>query len=146
MIVLWIILYVFIIWLIFHSFKHTKQQSSKVLPASNLTAYYIKKGDNDMAEVYRMSWVLSPSTFVEKQQVFASINGAAAAQLGADLPASQAYLDFQFDTGATVSYTVKCFGDNNTQAESEAFQFAALNGEAVAPATGLTASWIRHIA
>lgn len=68
-------------------------------------------------ENLKISWALSPSTIVEKQQVFVSVDGAAA-QVGADLPSNISELAVAYQAGVVIQAFVRVIGDNGTQADS----------------------------
>jgi hypothetical protein len=95
-------------------------------------------------ETYRLSWVQSQSTFVQDQQVLASIDGVAAAQLGSNLPSNVGFIDYDFPTDSQVSWFVRTIGDNATQKDSIPDVFKAENLDKVQAATGLAHTWIAH--
>lgn len=124
-------------------FYFWKKKHRKVVSVTNIVATYIKKKGN--MEQYNITWTLSPSTFVEKQQLFAGLNGAAAGQIGADMPSSQDSVVASFNTGDAVSLFIRVLGDNGTQADSSPITFTAVNQEAVKAASNVVASWVKHI-
>ena len=97
-----------------------------------------------------VSWALSPSTFVEKQQLFAavypsgSVSGSAT-QYGADMPSSQQLVEVLFDAGNTIKLFVRTIGDNGSQADSPVVTFDVNNLETVSPAGSLSVQWIEHV-
>jgi hypothetical protein len=115
-----------------------------VRPDTSLQITYLGESGEHM-EKYRLGWVLSDSTFVEKREVHLGLDGATPSKFGPDLPSSAAFLDVEVPTDASVIFFTKVFGDNGTVASSEPFTFIAVNGETVAPDSGLTASWLQHI-
>lgn len=115
-----------------------------VQPDTSLYKIYLGKNGENM-EKYRLGWILTDSTFVEKREVHLGLDGVTPSKFGADLPSSAAFLDVEVPTGAAVTFFTKVFGDNNTTASSTPFTFVAVNGETVAPDSGLTASWLAHI-
>ena len=115
-----------------------------VQPDTSLYKVYLGKNGENM-EKYRLGWILTDSTFVEKREVYLGLDGAAPSKFGSDLPSSAAFLDVEVPTDATVTFFTKVFGDNNTVASSLPFTFVAVNNETVAPDSGLTASWLAHI-
>lgn len=95
-------------------------------------------------EVYKLTWVQSPSTFLETQKVYAVINGATEVQIGGDLAANVSQLQFEFTTNATVVWRVVSIGDNSSTASSITSSFTAVNQASVLPATGLNQQFIQH--
>jgi len=69
-------------------------------------------------ENLKISWPLSPSTIIEKRQVFASVNGAAATQIGADLPSSASEVLASFPADVTIQVYTVVTGDNGSTAQS----------------------------
>jgi hypothetical protein len=88
----------------------------KVLPVTNVVITSLNKRSKCM-ENLKISWALSPSTIVEKQQVFVSVDGAAA-QVGADLPSNISELAVAYQAGVVIQAFVRVIGDNGTQADS----------------------------
>lgn len=95
-------------------------------------------------ETYRLSWIPSDSTFVQNQQVWASVNAAAAVKLGVDLSSNVAFIDWDFPTDANVDWFVRTIGDNDTTADSAHDVFMAANEETVQPAYDLAHMWVAH--
>lgn len=95
-------------------------------------------------ETYRLSWIPSESTFVQTQRVFATINGGAEVQVGADLLSNVAFIDAQFATDANVSWFVRTIGDNDSVKDSVPDVFVAENQEKVVAATGLAHLFVSH--
>jgi hypothetical protein len=114
----------------------------QVTHATNLKITYIGKVNN--METYLATWLPSTSTFVEKQQLWAGINGGTAAQILSDLSSSADSATVTFPTGVTVDLFVKTIGDNATTADSAICHFIAANLQAVHPASGLSVAWLSH--
>lgn len=138
-----VIITFFLVGFYFWYKKHRKKHR-KVVSASHIVVTYLKKKGN--MEQYNITWTLSPSTFVEKQQLFAGLDGGVAAQVGADMPSSQSSVLAEFSAGAKVDLFIKVVGDNATEADSvHVVPFTVANAETVAPATSVSATWVKHI-
>jgi hypothetical protein len=120
------------------------RNNRKVASVTNLKATYLRKKGN--MEQYRISWTLSPSTFVEKQQLFVGLDGASPSQFGADMSSSQSEIDIDLPTDSEVVLFVRTIGDNGKQADSGSTTFTATNEEPVQPAGTPTAFWLKHTA
>jgi len=120
------------------------KKNRKVAPITNLKATYLRKKEN--MEQYRISWTLSTTTFVDKQQLFVGLNGATPAQFGADMSSSQSEIDIDLPTDSEVVLFVRTIGDNGKQADSGSTTFTATNEEPVQPAGTPTAFWLKHTA
>jgi hypothetical protein len=114
-----------------------------ISPATNLTITY--KGRIDNMEKYTLDWVPAKKPFAETQQVFAAIDGAVPAQIGADLEPQINTVDVVLKTGATVSIFVRTIGDNESIADSAPINFTADNQDKIDAATGLSAKWVEHV-
>lgn len=105
-------------------------------------------------ERYALAWVpsASPLSLLANQQVLASIGGAPQAAInpvGAtvpDLTPGMATAQYDFETDAVVVFVVATFGKDGSSVLSDPFTFTASDHEAVAPATGLSATWVSHSA
>ena len=105
-------------------------------------------------ERYALGWSPSPSSLdlIANQQVLASIAGAPQAAIlpvGATVPdiaPGMATAQFDFPTDAQVIFVVATFGKDGSSVLSDPFTFVAADHEAVAPATGLSATWVSHSA
>ena len=96
-------------------------------------------------EKLQISWSLSPSTFVEKQQVFVKTNGGTATQMGVDLPSNQDTIDLDFNVGDTIIVFIRTIGDNGSQADSpNSLPYIVANLETVKAAGTPTITWLSH--
>ena len=97
-----------------------------------------------------VSWLLSPSTFVEKQQLFAKIypTGTAATgsagQFGADMPSSQDSVEVNFLAGTTLDLFIRTIGDNGSHADGPSVHFDVKNLESVVAAGVPSVTWMSH--
>ena len=96
-------------------------------------------------ENLKISWTLSPSTIVEKQQVFVSVGGAAAAQVGADLPSNISELAVAYQAGVVIQAFVRVIGDNETQADSILSEpYTVKDLQTVVAAGKPSIAWLSH--
>ena len=96
-------------------------------------------------ERYRISWIPSPSTFVEKRQLLGKIGGGPETLLVDNLPSSAFTTIIDLVTDSAYEVYTRVFGDNSTTADSVHVIFTAQNKEQVLPDTGLTIEWMGHI-
>jgi hypothetical protein len=132
---------------IFFIVKHYKQKekhkTENVLPVTNITITHLRKDVNGMENI-RVAWPLSPSNFVEKQEMFIGLDGATPSKFGSDIAANVNTIDIQLPTGKVVDLYIKVTGDNATTANSPSISFASENQEKVQPPGMPTTTWLSH--
>lgn len=95
-------------------------------------------------ERYKVSWIPSQSSFVEKRQLIGRINGTEAVLVD-NLPSSANQVLYDFPTAAPCEIWTRVFGDNGTQADSTHLNFTAANHEQVQPDSAVMVEWTQHI-
>lgn len=97
-------------------------------------------------ERYKLTWIPSQSTFIDKLVPCVSQDdGATFVQL-ADLPPSTTELLIDVATGAKCGAYIKAVGDNGKAADSDIIAWTAVNEEVPLPVTGLAKTWVSHSA
>ena len=96
-------------------------------------------------EVYKLSWTPSVSVKAKLQGVTAVIDGVETL-IVVDQPISIAEVEFSFSPDAVVVWEVTTYNiDKSKQAMSASNTFTVTDQEPLLAATGLSATWLRHV-
>jgi hypothetical protein len=98
-----------------------------------------------MAEVYKLSWTPSVSAKARLQDVTAVIDGVETL-IAVDQPMLVTEVEYTFSADAVVVWEVTTYNaDKSKQAVSASNTFTVTDQEPLLAATGLSATWLRHV-
>jgi hypothetical protein len=97
-------------------------------------------------EKYRLSWTPSIDDQANEQTIKATIDGGSVQTLAGPLLMNVNTIDFNFPTGAQISWFVTTVDVTGTKtADSQHDVFQATNQAPLLPATNLAHAWVQHI-